>query len=225
MRLKFQRIYKPDNEYIRLHLAQQNIQWTFNPPLAPHFGGVWERLIQTAKRSLLIVLDSRKLTLSVFQTVVAEAEATLNSTPKTHVGCSISDEGPLTANYFFFGRPHMCLKPLVNSNQRFSTMDFKLTQTLLDHYWSRLMKEYVPEHKRTKWQRSNDKLDESDIVWVLKDFTPRSIRILGRFKKAHRGSDGIARSLDIQTSTGMVQRPALTLSRVFPQLSGAPEGH
>ncbi|XP_075243752.1 uncharacterized protein LOC142338004 [Convolutriloba macropyga] len=226
MRFKFQRSYKPDNEYIRLQLDQQNIQWTFNPPLAPHFGGVWERLIQTAKRSLLIVLGSRKLTLSVFRTVVAETEAILNSGPLTHVGCSISDEGPLTPNHFLLRRPHMCLKLLVNNNQRFSTKDFKLTQTLLDHYWSRLLKEYILElNKRTKWQRSNDELDEGDIVWVLKDFTPRGIWPLGKIVKAHRGSDGIARSFDIQTSTGMVQRPAVTLSRVFPQLSGAPEGH
>ena len=176
MRFKFQRSYKPDNEYIRLQLAQQNLQWTFNPPLAPHFGGVWERLIQTAKRSLLIVLGSRKLTLSVFQTVVAEAEAILNSRPLTHVGCSIPDEGQLTPNHFLFRRPHMCLKTLVNSNQGFSTKDFKLTQTLLDHYWSRFLKEYFPElNKRTKWQRSIDELGEGDIVWVLKDFTPRGI--------------------------------------------------
>ncbi|XP_075248397.1 uncharacterized protein LOC142341355 [Convolutriloba macropyga] len=222
MKLKFKRSYKPDNEYIRLQLAQQNIQWTFNPPLAPHFGGVWERLIQTAKRSLLIVLGSRKLTLSVFQTVVAEAEAILNSRPLTHVGCSISDEGPLTPNHLLLRRPHMCLKPLVNSNQRFSTKDFKLTQTLLDHYWSRLLKEYVPElKKRTKWQRSHDELDEGEIVWVLKEFTPRGIWPLGKFVKAHRGSDGIARSFDIQTATGMVQRPAVTLSRVFPQSSAS----
>ncbi|XP_075248452.1 uncharacterized protein LOC142341409 [Convolutriloba macropyga] len=195
MKLKFQRTYKPDNEYVRLQLAQQNIQWTFNPPLAPHFGRVWERLIRTPKRSLLIVLGSRKLTLSVFQTVVAEAEAILNSRPLTHVGCSILDEGPLTPNHFLLRRPHICLKLLVNSNQRFSTKDFKLTQTLLDHYCGRLLKEYVPElNKRTKWQRSNAELDEGDIVWVLKDFTPRDIWPLGRIVKAHRGSDGIARS-------------------------------
>ena len=173
------------------------------------------------------MLGSRKLTLSVFQTVVAEAEAILNSRPLTHVSCSISDEGPLTPNHFLLRRPYMCLKPLVNSSQRFSTKDFKLTQTLLDHYWSRLLKEYIPElNKRTKWQRSNDEqLDEGDIVWVLKDFTLRGIWPLGRIAKAHRASVGIARSFDIQTSTEMVQRPAVTLSRVFPQLSSAREGH
>ncbi|XP_075250856.1 uncharacterized protein LOC142343055 [Convolutriloba macropyga] len=159
LKIKFQRSYQPDNDCIRLQLAQQNIQWTFNPPLAPHFGGVWERLIQTAKRNLLLVLDSRKLKLSVFQTVLAEAEVILYSRPLTHVGCSISDEGPLTPSNFLLRRPHMCLKPLKDSNQRFSTKDFKLAQAVLDHYWSRLLKEYAPElNKRTKCQKSNEEL-------------------------------------------------------------------
>ena len=111
----------------------------------------------------------------------------MNSRPLTHVGCSISDEVPLTPNHFLLRRPHMCLKPLVNSNQRFSTKDFKLTQTLLDHYWNRLLKEYVPElNKRVKWQKSNEELDDGDVVWVLKNFTPRGIWPLGRIVKAQR---------------------------------------
>ena len=119
-----------------------------------------------------------------------------------------------------------CLKPLVNSNQLFSTKDFKLTQALADHYCYRLLKEYVLElNKRVKWQKSIEELDEGDIVWVLKDFTRRGIWPLGKMVKTQRGSDGIARSFDIQTATGMVQRPAVTLSPVFPQSSISPEAH
>ena len=45
-----------DNSYITQQLSQQNVVWKMNPPLAAHFGGVWERTIQTAKRTLLKVL-------------------------------------------------------------------------------------------------------------------------------------------------------------------------
>ena len=61
------------------------IRWDLNPPFAPHFGGVWERMIQTAKRTLLIILGSKKLTLDFFQTILTETELMLNSRPFTHV--------------------------------------------------------------------------------------------------------------------------------------------
>ena len=40
-----------DNKYIKSQLLQQNITWKLNPPLAPHFGGIWEKLVQSAKRT------------------------------------------------------------------------------------------------------------------------------------------------------------------------------
>ena len=56
-----------DNNYIKSQLQQQNITWKLNPLLAPHFGEIWERLIQSAKRTLLIILGSQQLKAETFQ--------------------------------------------------------------------------------------------------------------------------------------------------------------
>ena len=61
------------------------MEWHLNPPFAPRFGGAWERLLQTAKKTLLLILGSRKLTLEIFHTIFAETKLMLNSQPLTHV--------------------------------------------------------------------------------------------------------------------------------------------
>ena len=74
-----------DNDKIYKAMAATNTTWKFNPLYGPHFGGIWERLIQTAKRTLLIFLGSRRLSLDVFRTISVETEAILNSRPLTIV--------------------------------------------------------------------------------------------------------------------------------------------
>ena len=45
-----------DNDRIYKALAVANTTWKFNPPYGPHFGCVCERLVQSAKRTLLLIL-------------------------------------------------------------------------------------------------------------------------------------------------------------------------
>ena len=50
-----------DNDKNYKAIAATNLTWKLNPPYCPHFGGIWEHLIQTAKRTLLIFLGSKGL--------------------------------------------------------------------------------------------------------------------------------------------------------------------
>ena len=57
-------------------LSQESTQCIFSPPSAPHFGGVWERLVRSAKRALKVTLNGQ---------LMVEVESLLNGRPLTHV--------------------------------------------------------------------------------------------------------------------------------------------
>ena len=59
-------------------LSQYGIQWFFNPPSAPHFGGVWERLVKSAKKALKITLNGQLVNDETLLTFMAETESLLN---------------------------------------------------------------------------------------------------------------------------------------------------
>ncbi|XP_068739286.1 uncharacterized protein [Montipora capricornis] len=43
-------------------LNQEGIEWVFNPPAAPHMGGVWEPFVRSCKKVLDVVLRNQVLT-------------------------------------------------------------------------------------------------------------------------------------------------------------------
>ena len=142
-----------DNDKIYKALAAVKTTWKFNPPYGPHFGGVWERLIQSAKRTLLIILGSRRLSFDIFETIMVEVETILNSRPLKNVADQPENEEPLTPNHFLIQRPYSSLlSGNFGDQQPASFKNWKHVQQLMNHVWRRLIKEYLPTLlKRRKW--------------------------------------------------------------------------
>ena len=76
------------------HLASTyHIHWHFIPQCAPHFGGLWESAVKVMKNVPKKILGSHQLYTRQFDTVIARAEAILNSRPMAPLDSSNSD-GP-----------------------------------------------------------------------------------------------------------------------------------
>ena len=83
--------------------AQKDIKWKFNPLGAPHFGGIWERLVRSCKKAIVAVLDGRSLTDDVLITTMCQVEQTLNARPLKSVSDDPDGLEALTPNHFFLG--------------------------------------------------------------------------------------------------------------------------
>ena len=86
-------------------LINQGVKWTFNPPYAPHFGGVFfETMIKAAKRAILAILGNADVNDEELMTAFTEAESLVNSRPLTYQSANPEDDTPLTPNHFLQGQ-------------------------------------------------------------------------------------------------------------------------
>ena len=94
------------------YLCQRGIAWKFNPPLASHMGGVWERQIRTIRRILKVLLKEQMVTDEALATLMAEVESIVNSRPITPLSNDSNDLEPLTPNQLLLlRRSPQCFPP------------------------------------------------------------------------------------------------------------------
>ena len=131
-----------DKAKIESDLAQKKIVWTFNPPGAPHFGGIWERLVQNCKKVMIAILENRSLTDKVLSTTTCLVEQTLNARPLTAVSDDPEDLTALTPNHFLLGRENASA-PFMPSSECYNDLrkSFKTAQAYADIIWKRWTRE------------------------------------------------------------------------------------
>ena len=202
-----------NKEKIEGSMLKNDIQWTFSPPLAPHFGGVWERIVKSAKRALDVILYSRSVDDEMFKTIIVDVESLLNGRPLTHISVDPKDPSPLTPNHFLLGRAsYNTPSDVFDSDDLTSRRKWRAAQMLVNQFWNRWLKEYLPNlREQRKWLNQKKNLEENDIVIVIEPNLPRGSWLYGRVTRVVTSEDGAVRSAYVLTKSGEYHRPVSKL--------------
>uniref|UniRef100_A0A1B0CP41 Integrase catalytic domain-containing protein n=1 Tax=Lutzomyia longipalpis TaxID=7200 RepID=A0A1B0CP41_LUTLO len=84
------------------YLASREIEWCFQPPKAPHHGGLWEAAVKSCKTLLKRILGQVALNFEEMQTTLIQIEAVLNSRPIMALATHPDDPVALTPGSFMF---------------------------------------------------------------------------------------------------------------------------
>ena len=93
------------NEEVRFseELTWMNISWKFFIAASPWWGGFWERLVQSVKRSLRKILFRSTVNYEELVTVVTEIKGIINCRPKTNIYNDNTEE-VVTPSHLIYGR-------------------------------------------------------------------------------------------------------------------------
>lgn len=193
--------------------AHTQCTWHFNPPSAPHFGGLWEAAVRSAKTLLVRVMGCHNPTLEEMSTVLCRIEAVLNSRPLTPMTTSPLDLDYLTPGHFLIGQPLLAV-PDVHIPEGHATLvhRWKLLHQCHQSFWRRWSNEYLCSlQTRNKWTSQGTNLNVGDMVVVKDHKGPPTSWLLGRITSLAPGKDGVVRVVKVLTSQGEFTRPTVKL--------------
>ncbi|KYM95705.1 hypothetical protein ALC62_13647 [Cyphomyrmex costatus] len=191
------------------------ISWNFIPPNAPHFGGLWEAAVKSAKHHMTRIVGKALLTFKEMQTVFCEIEAILNSRPLTPLSSDPNDLAYLSPGHFLVGTvlnglPYADFTD-VNENR---LMRLQRVEQTRQHFWRRWSNEYLhPLQARSKWMvDKGTPLSAGQLVLIQQQNLAPLQWAMGRVQEVHPGSDGLVRTALVKTAKGSYVRPLSKLA-------------
>lgn len=184
----------------------QNIEWKFNPPSAPHFGGIWEREIKSIKKILQGLTsefsNQTVMTDEMLATLLCEIENILNSRPLTAVSSDVNDLQALTPNHLLRLNFGISFPPgLFSRDDMYLRRRWRQVQHMAEVFWTRWRREYLPLlMERQKWRLVRRSHEEGDLVLIVDQLLPRNLWCTGRIVQIQRDDKGHVRSARVQVS-------------------------
>ncbi|XP_076391767.1 uncharacterized protein LOC143265171 [Megachile rotundata] len=204
---------KRHNKLISDTLNLDGIEWKLIPPHAPHFGGLWERAVRSAKHHVKRVIGDQRLTFEELYTLLTQVESCLNSRPLSPMSSDPTDFGPLTPGHFLIGTAPTSLPDRNLEDVKTNRLNrFQLLQQMFQHFWRRWQAECIHEmQQRYKWRSITKQIIIGALVIIKEENTPPLHWSLGRVVEVHPGQDGIIRVATVRTAAGIIKRPVTKL--------------
>lgn len=199
--------------HLQAQLAEQQIQFQFNPPSAPHFGGTWEREVKAVKTTLQAILREQVVPESVLLTVLVEVEGMLNAKPLGYLSSDVADPDPITPSLLLMGRHDSSLpQALYDSSNLLARRQWRHSQVLANHFWSAFTRHYFPTlQERQKWRTDRKELAVNQVVLIVDSQLPRAFWPVGRVTHTYPGFDGRIRIVSVQVKDRSYVRPVARL--------------
>ncbi|GBM44036.1 hypothetical protein AVEN_124292-1 [Araneus ventricosus] len=198
---------------IQEYASVKKIQWKFNPPSAPWWGGFWERLIGMLKSILRKVLGKASLQFEELCTVLCDAEGIINSRPLTYLSEDNEDLVALTPAMFLQDVKEIGVPDIDQIDAKRMNKRFFYRQKLCQDLRKRFRIEYLGHLREFSKICNEFKIKEGDIVLIGDSNVKRINWPLGRVIKLYLGKDKKVRLVEIQTKSGSFLRP---IQRLFP---------
>lgn len=172
-------------------LSSLCIQWFFNPPSAPHFGGLWEAAVKSLKHYVRRVLGDSTLTFEEMSTLLAQMEACLNSRPLQALSDDPDDVAALTPGHILIESALNAVPELTYESTSTSRLSrYQLLQKMRDHFWDRWSREYLQTlMARSKWWISSDQIRVGRLCLIRGENTPPTRWPLARIVQVHPSED------------------------------------
>ncbi|XP_013409149.1 uncharacterized protein LOC106172794 [Lingula anatina] len=205
-----------DQDKIRRELLKDHYDWIqfeMNVPHASHMGGVWERMIRSARNALsgLLTAHSDRLDDDSLSTLLTEAEVIVNSRPLTNIDTQSPDSPmPLSPNQLLTLKTKVVMPPTGNFIRKDTYLHrrWRHVQYLANEFWSRWRKEFLPTlQERKKWIRQHRDVQVGDIVLMIDDSAPRNQWPLGRIAESFQSADGYVRKVKLKVRDSTYERP------------------
>lgn len=207
--------YVNSSNELERQLSKLSVKWVFNPPAAPHYGGLWERLVGSFKHHLKRVIGTNVLTYQELDTLVVSIEGILNSRPLMPLPNDPAENSCfLTPGHFLVGGALNAVPEYPLDNVKHLDR-WQMVRRAVQQFWSgfrnHVLQTMIP---RRKWQSSSGpNLKVGDVVLIREEGSSPLNWPLGRvLEVVSTNQAGFARVVKVKVANGWLIRPVHKLS-------------